>query len=102
MGMYLAWSVYKLVLILAIVLLLYYFLNKNYKISWKYATPPMVLVMMFVLIMVFVFNIGERQQNLNRSKFNNNQTEVIEKVSVDVLDSSAASKQYKESFNKGE
>lgn len=96
MGIYLAWGVYKLLGVLLLIGVLFFYLNKHYKIHWKYILLPILIVVLLA------FNIGERQQYLNRSSFNNNHLEVVDKVDVDVLDSSAANKQYKESFNKGE
>ena len=96
MGIYLAWSVYKLLGVLMLIGVLFFYLNKHCKTNWKYILLPLLVVVMLA------FNIGERQQHLNRSSFNNKNVEVIDKVEVDVLDSSTANKQYKESFNKGE
>lgn len=74
MSIYLAWSVYKLLIVLAIVLiavaLLWYAGSKQSQIkSYKKAT---LLVGFIWIVMVFIaaFNIGDRQQSLTRSKFN--------------------------------
>lgn len=74
MSIYLAWSVYKLIIVLVVVLigvaLLWYAGSKQTQIkSYKKATL-LVGFIWVVLVLIAAFNIGDRQQSLTRSKFN--------------------------------
>lgn len=84
MSIYLAWSIYKLIGVLAFVvaitsILLY---TGKYQDSIKnYKKASLIIGTVLLLITVLsAFNIGDRQQELGRSSFNASTPESVDKI----------------------
>lgn len=89
MSFYLAWSITKLLITFSIITVLLYSFRKQIPKRWMFFIP-------YVILVFAAFNVGDRQQNLNRGSFNNNNVQHIEKVEVDVLNSDKVNKQFNE------
>lgn len=89
MNFYLAWSFTKLLISLSVVTVLLYSIRKRIPKKWVFFIP-------YVILVFAAFNVGDRQQNLNRGSFNNNNVQHIEKVEVDVFNSDKVNKQFSE------
>lgn len=87
MSFYLVWSLTRLLITFSIVTVLLYSFRKQIPKKWMFFIP-------YVIIVFAAFNVGDRQQNLNRGTFNNNNIQHIEKVEVDVLNSDKVDKQF--------
>lgn len=87
MSFYLAWSVTKLLLTLLVVTVFLVLCRKHIPKKWMFLLP-------YGILMFAAVNVGDRQQELNRSGFNNNNLQHIEKVEVDVLNSDKVNKQF--------
>lgn len=87
MSFYLAWSFTKLLISLGAVTIFLYFVRKRIPKKWMFLVP-------YVILLFAAVNVGHKQQELNRSGFNNTNIKHIEKVEVEVLDSDKVNKQF--------
>ena len=89
MSFYLAWSFTELLISLGAFTILLHSVRKQIPKKWMFLIP-------YVILAFAAVNVGDRQQELNRGSFNNNNIQHIEKVEVDVLDSEKVNKQFNE------
>ena len=96
--MYLAWSLPYLLLATALVSVVVYMFDRFMKRGGNKYNKVLLLVP-YIAIILNAFNIGDRQSELSRNKFDNEMNKIIDKVEVDKVTSSVVSKQFKEGLN---
>lgn len=109
MNFYLSMSPERLLLTLVIgymFIMMVYFVVGKLSTYTKY-TPSLnakiISIGVFTILTLYsAFNVGERQENLNRSSFNSSNTEVLEKKEFDRLDSTTVKTQFNKSVGVSE
>ncbi len=100
MSVYLAWSVYKLigavVVSFAIAALVAKISTK--KVRWRAAVSTYAVLL--VMTLLAAFNIGDRQADLKRSKFNSSPVVTAERVDMHQLDAAKVQKKAQEELDK--
>lgn len=84
MSIYLAWSVYKLIIAIILIVLfsgimLYTGKRQDSIRNYKKVTFTLSGVML-VFVLLAAFNIGDRQQELGRSNFNASAPQTVDKI----------------------